>query len=243
MPPKPQCLRFLSCLIVLAGPAVAEQPCLTAAALKTGITVSVRQGSTQSYRAKGRDVQAVVPVPSGSFTAELLLARGLHVIRDHRTEHETAPPPPEGEVLVGGNEGGTLTTEYAYGRLANPGTDWAGTVRVTREQDGPAIGPQPTIKGRLAAEVRFLPEETVTISGCAYRIRPVETEFRLGDDSGFTIGGEPAEEIAGAAGTLLMTRRQIWFPDLGFAVITRERGQDSGWGADWGQGIIGLAAE
>lgn len=240
---SPCLLLALSCALFGVSPTLAEQRCLTAADLKSGITVAVRQGPSQSYVAKGRDVLAVVPVLSGSFTAELLLARGLHVIRDHRTEHDTAPPPPEGEILVGGNDGGTLTTEYIYANLPKPRADWTGMVRITRDQDGPSIGPQPTIKGRVAATVRFLPAKTVTITGCPYRIQPVETEFRLNADSQFTMGGEPVEDIAGAAGTPLLTRRQIWFPDLGFAVITREQARDSGWGEDWGQGIIGLTAD
>jgi hypothetical protein len=236
-------LSFAFCLC--ASPVFAQDACVTADMLKAGgIAVTVKGGSVQTYRAKGRDVVASVPVVSGGdgFVADLVLARGLHVISDHRTEHEAAADVPEGAVLVGGNDGGTMTTTYRYGSLPKPGADWAGKVSVIRDQDGPSIGPQPTIKGKVAATVAFLPEQTVTISGCDYRIQPVETVMTVTADSRFTVGGEVDEGIAGAPDQVLLTRRQIWFPDLGFAVITRERGMESGWSDDWGQGIIGLAA-
>ena len=237
--------RAVLLLCCLSGPVLADDACLTPEALSSGgVTVTVKGGSTQLYRAKGKDVVAQVPVLSNGagFVAELVLARGLHVISDHRTEHEGGPAAPEGEVVVGGNDGGTTTTVYSYGTLPKPGKDWQGKVSITRDQDGPSIGPQPTIKGKVAATVQFLPEETVTISGCAYRIQPVETVLTVTRDSRFTMGGEPDEGMSEAVGQVLLSRRQIWFPDLGFAVITRERGADSGWTDDWGQGIIGLAA-
>lgn len=238
-------LRAVLLLCCLTGPALADDACLTPEALSSGgVAVTVKGGSTQLYRAKGKDVVAQVPVLSGGagFVVDLVLARGLHVISDHRTEREGDRAAPEGEVVVGGNDGGTLTTVYSYGALPKPGKDWQGKVSITRDQDGPSIGPQPTIKGKVAATVQFLPEETVTISGCAYRIQPVETVLTVARDSRFTYGGEPAEDMAEAVGQVLLSRRQIWFPELGFAVITRERGDDSGWTDDWGQGIIGLAA-
>lgn len=231
--------------LALPGAALADTGCLTPDSIKGGVTVTVKGGGTQTYRAKGKDVQAEVPVLAGGsgFVAELILAGGLHVIADHRTEHEAKPDVPEGAVLVGGNDGGTTTTTYRFAALPRPGKDWSGKVKVTRDQDGPSIGPQPTIKGNLAAEVSFLPEETVQISGCSYRILPVETRFTLAADSRFTLEGEPMPAMEEAVGQVLLSRRQIWFPDLGFAVITRERGAESGWSEDWGQGIIGLAAQ
>ncbi|TXI00511.1 MAG: hypothetical protein E6Q73_08595 [Pseudorhodobacter sp.] len=234
-------LRILPFLALVTTPAFAGQPCVTAEALKSGVRVTVKDGSVQSYRAKGRDVVAVVP--TGGFTAELVLARGLHVTRDHRTEHEAATAVPEGAVMVGGNDGGTMTTDYSYASLPKPGKDWAGVVKISRDQDGPSIGPQPKVKGRVAATVAFLPEETVTISGCSYRIQPVETVLSLAADSRFTVGGAPQVALEDETGKVLLARRQIWFPDLGFAVITRERGAEIGWSEDWGQGITALAAE
>jgi hypothetical protein len=237
--------RVLCLVSCLASPVLADETCLTAEALSAGgVTVTVKGGSTQVYRAKGKDVVAQVPVlaDEAGFVADLVLARGLHVISDHRTEREGTPAAAEGEVVVGGNDGGTLTTLYKYAALPKPGKDWQGKISITRDQDGPSIGPQPTIKGKVAATVAFLPEDRVTISGCAYRIQPVETVLTLTSDSRFTLGGEPAEGMSEAVGQVLLSRRQIWFPDLGFAVITRERGSETGWSEDWGQGIIGLVA-
>ncbi|NEY91268.1 hypothetical protein [Tabrizicola oligotrophica] len=240
----PRALALLLALACPLSPAFAEEACLTAETLKSGVAVTVEGGAVQVYRAKGRDVLASIPVPAGGngFSAELVLARGLHVVSDHRTEHEGASDLAEGEVLVGGNDGGTTTTLYAYPNLPKPGKDWAGRLRLSRDQDGPSIGPQPRIKGTVAAQVRYLAEATVTISGCAYRIQPVETVLTVKEDSRFTLDGAPQPGIAGAADEMLLTRRQIWFPDLGFAVITRESGLDAGWSEAWGQGIIGLAA-
>ena len=77
--------------LALPGAALADTLCLTPDSIKGGVTVTVKGGGTQTYRAKGKDVQAEVPVLAGDsgFVAELMLAGGLHVIADHRTEHET----------------------------------------------------------------------------------------------------------------------------------------------------------
>ena len=49
-------LRILPLIALMTTPAFADQPCLTADALKTGVRVTVKDGSEQVYRAKGRDV-------------------------------------------------------------------------------------------------------------------------------------------------------------------------------------------
>lgn len=223
----------------------AETACLTSESLKSGVTVKVKDGSVQTYRREGKDVVAVVPRLQGGagFVAELVLAGGLHVVSDHRTEHEAAVEVPEGAEIVGGNDGGTITTLYRFDRLPKPGRAWQGRVGLQRDQDGPSIGPQPTIKGKVDAVVVVQPEQMVTLSGCPYRIVPVETTFSITDRSRFTMDGAPLSGMDEAIGQVLLSRRQIWFPDLGFAVITREEGGAVGWSESWSQGIIGLAAE
>ena len=74
---------------------------------------------------------------------------------------------------------------------------------------------------------RFLPEKTVTISGCDYRIVPVEATF-TGKD---TIWADPV---------LDRSDRWIYFPDLGVGVHTMSR--DGYRQKDWKAGITAIAA-
>lgn len=243
-------MRFLTLLAVLtcsALPALAEG-CLTADALKSGIRVTVKDGSVQRFRAKGRDVLAELPEKARNsfFEARQTLQGGLHVLSDLRLLHDAPVEVPEGAVLVGGSEGGRRDTSYKMAGkppAPAPGISWATTVKIEREEDGPSIGPQPKLKGNAVAQVVFGAEKAVELSGCTYRIIPVETTIALAKDSRFALGDEemPLDEVP--PGTVILFRRQIWFDDLGFAVTTKESGEGLDWEAPWGQGIIGIAAE
>lgn len=238
---------LIASLAFLALPALAEG-CLKADALKSGILVTVRDGSVQSFRAKGRDVVAALPEKAGAsgFDARQTLQAGLHVISDQRVLHDAPQDVPEGAVVVGGAEGGRQDTLY---KLAGkppapaPGISWTTTVRIERDEDGPSIGPQPKLKGNAVVQVVFGAQKTVELSGCAYRIIPVETTIALAPDSRFTMGGEVMPLDDAPPGTVILSRRQIWFDDLGFAVTTRESGEGFDWRAPWGQGIIAMAAQ
>ena len=74
---------------------------------------------------------------------------------------------------------------------------------------------------------RFLPDKTVTVSGCDYRIIPVEATF-TGKD---TIWGDPV---------LDRNDRWIYFPDLGVGVHTMSR--DGYRQEEWKAGITAIAA-
>ena len=243
-------MRILLCcavVVLTAFPAVADG-CLMADALKTGIRVTVKDGSVQTFRAKGRDVVAELSdrAKNSSFDARQTLQGVVHVVSDQRLLHDAPAFMPEGAVMVGGSEGGTMAMTYKLSGkppTPAPGTSWTTTVRLERAEDGPSIGPQPKIKGNAVAKVVFLDKKTVDLSGCAYRIIPVETTILLAKDSRFTMGGQvmPLDEVR--PGTVILSRRQIWFDDLGFAVTVKESGGGFDWVQPWGQGIIGIAAQ
>lgn len=228
---RPNTLPAVLCLLALPVPALAD--CLTAADLKSGIDVTVKDRSVQTFRQKAGEVLARVPVVAGvnGFVADQRLKGGLFVVEDRRTYHEAGSDDPN-VVIVGGNDGGTRDDRFAWSpapKLPEPGQSARYSLRLTRDEDGPSIGPQPQLKAKVTAEVVVQAEKTVKISGCSYRIWPVETALvaapgDFGDDGG-----------------TVLTRRQIWFPDLGFAVTTKETGNGTGWTEDWGQGIIGMA--
>ena len=226
---KPILARLiLASLPIAAQGAPALADCLTADDLAAGIEVTVEGGFKAVYRGRGfGDVTAAAAhVKGGSgYSWEYRLDRGLFVIEERITEHE-ADRSAGDEVVVGGNEGGTITLSMNPQKaVPKVLADWTSKVKYRREQDGPSIGPQPVLSGKLAAVLRVLPEKSVKISGCAYRIAPVETRLEMTSSSDLRVDGVAAQE-AGAAlpapGAALLVRRQIYFLDLGFGVVTRE---------------------
>lgn len=224
-------VKALTAVLCVTLAPVAQADCVTADDLATGIAVTVKDKSVQTFRKSGGDVSAALRSVKGGagFSAVQRLAKGLFVAEDNRTFHEAAPA--DGVEIVGGNNGGTRNDRYKWSgtKLPEPGGSVSLKVQITRDEDGPSIGPQPTLRGKASASVTVLAEKTVKISDCEYRIWPVET----------TLTAAPGD--FGDEGGTVLTRRQIWFPDLGFAVTTKEVGSMSGFSEDWGQGIIGMA--
>lgn len=219
---------ILVSLPLAALPGVAVADCLTADDLTAGIEVTVEGGFTAVYRGRGfGDVTAAAShVTRGSgYSWEYRFDRGLFVIEERITEHE-ADRSNGDAVVVGGNDGGTITLSMIPQKaVPQAPADWTSTVNYRREQDGPSIGPQPVVAGKLAAVMQVLPEKGVKISGCDYRIAPVETRLELASSSNLRVDSVAAAEAGmelPAPGTALLLRRQIYFLDLGFGVVTRE---------------------
>lgn len=235
----------MSAALVLLASDGRAQDCLTGADLAGGIAVQTQDGRVYQVRAAGEDVAVRMARQAGrsGLFSEMTFAKGVYMTRDLATEVDGAPAPADGAVVVGGNDGGVIDEKHGYGRnapLPVAGKSWQGTVKLLRDQDGPSIGPQDQIKARLAAEYRFLAEKMVTLSGCPYRIIPVEMALRVTSESRATAAGVPLEWIADAEGQAYLTRRLIYFPDLGFSVITKE-GSDLDVAGMAQNGITGLA--
>lgn len=88
-----------------------------------------------------------------------------------------------------------------------PGSNWKGRAVIEVQATGQDWAARVVARRDARASVAFLPESRATISGCDYRIVPVEFELR--DDQA----------------NVLVKRRMIHLPDLGFAMVTR-------WGPD-----------
>jgi hypothetical protein len=103
-----------------------------------------------------------------------------------------------------------------------PGTDWSGRVTLRWRETNPSVAEDTDLRRAATARLRVLDEARVTLSGCSYRILPVEL----------------AVEEAGAT---LVQRRAIHFPDLGLTVVTLV-GPDALLGDQVRQGITALSA-
>ena len=219
---------ILASLPLAAVPVAAVADCLTADDLAAGIEVTVEGGFKAVYRGRGfGDVTAAASHVKGGdgYSWDYRLDRGLFVIEERITEHEAGSSSGDA-VVVGGNDGGTITLSMIPQKaVPKQLADWTSKVNYRREQDGPSIGPQPVLSGKLAAVVQVLPEKTVNISGCAYRIAPVETRLEMASASNLRVDGVALAEAGmdpPEPGTALLVRRQIYFLDLGFGVVTRE---------------------
>ena len=219
---------ILSSLPMSALPMAAFADCVTADDLAAGIEVTVEGGFKAVYRGRGfGEVTAAARHLKGGvgYSWDYRLDRGLFVIEERITEHEAGSSSGD-EVVVGGNDGGTITLSMIPQKaVPKAPADWTSKVNYRREQDGPSIGPQPVISGKLAAVMQVLPEKMVKISGCEYRIAPVETRLEVTRSSKLRVDGAAAAEAGmdlPEPGTAFLTRRQIYFLDLGFGVVTRE---------------------
>ena len=240
-------MRFpgIVAIVGMCGLPMQAQECLSGADLAAGIAVSTQDGRVYAVRqAAGGDVAVSMARQAGrdGLFSQMTFAKGVYMTRDVATEVSDSPDSADGEVVVGGNDGGVIDERHAYPRNAPvpvAGKSWRGTVKYTRDQDGPSIGPQPQITARLLADYQFLAEKSVTISGCAYRVIPVELTLQVTAQSRARAEGAPVGWFEDSIDRSYLTRRLIYFPDIGFSVITRESSDMDAGGMEQ-NGITGL---
>jgi hypothetical protein len=112
------------------------------------------------------------------------------------------------EQLIG--DGDTVITQKFRGKLPEPtaGKGWSGTVQSHDiSYNSSEIGYQES-NDRMKATFVFLPENNVELSGCTYRVIPVEAAFAY-ERGGFN-------------------RRWLYFPDLGFGLETKQGNTGNG---------------
>jgi len=183
-------LRLSLLLALLAATPVAAE-CLTEASLDTGVMFTRADGRTGSAVRGPRDVLRIdyalgdpnridrVEAKFGIFTQKALDRLG--------------PP-------------GTPATETTFrraGRQKAPEAGEAWKTRLSTVAETEAVPPARPVKVRADYQVTYSyqSEQTVTLSGCTYRMIPVEATF-VGDTSHFT-------------------RRWDYFPELGLGLETR----------------------
>lgn len=92
------------------------------------------------------------------------------------------------------------------GKLAEPvaGGGWRGKVKVRFDADNPSVV-EPLAQDRVwDADFSFLPEFSGTLSGCSYRVIPVEVRFRTA--------------------SRVFDQRFVYFPELGFGLESKREG-------------------
>ncbi len=182
-------------LFVSALPGLAAARCVTAEDLATGITFKRQDGRGGLVSGTPQSVKIDYAAPAkGSWTDKRTAQRGIY---------ETAQDYfPSDVPYVGGGPGGDFTYSLS-GKPPVPtaGKTWKTRVKVTMTKDyGTEAGPQKTY-GALDAVYSFQPITEAKLSGCTYRIQPVEATFTNAINH--------------------YTQRWIYFPDLGFGLETR----------------------
>ncbi len=196
----PLCFALLLSTPAFAAPAFAD--CVTKDDLARGVAFKRQDGRAGLIKAKGKTFEINYAV--GSKTAWLDERDAVMGI------YETAwAYTPTDDHYVGGGPGGL----YAYKFVKKPpvpaeGTAWQSKIKVTETQDnGTEFGPEVS-KTSIAVVYSFQPIKEAQLSGCPYRIMPVEATFT----------GENTH----------LTQRWIYFPDLGFGLETRVTVHNSG---------------
>lgn len=204
--------KSLSALVLSLAvlfPAMAEARCVEAGDLRAGITFKRQDGRLGLVRS-GKDRGVVVVDYDSASGVSRDMRRSLWGVYETRT-------------TLQGKGGETVISWKFEPRPQEPqaGGGWAGTVREGRRGAGEALqlpGFGALEKDELDAvrkgarvlrvSYSFLPERVVKLSGCRYRVVPVEAVF-AGAGQGFS-------------------RRWVYFTDLGFGLETRRDGDANG---------------
>ena len=185
----------LFALLLLTLPNLAQARCVTADDLATGIAFKRQDGRSGLALAKGKTVDINYNAnPTTAWRDKRVTDRGIYEL--------TRGSYPSDEEIVGAGPGGYF--EYRLsGKPPVPkaGSSWKTTVTTKTTSDaGTEAGPQ-VQRGKMTATYSFQAVTEATLSGCTYRIQPVEATF--------------------LAENTHTTKRWIYFPDLGFGLETR----------------------
>ena len=189
-------------MLLLCIPSFARADCVTPKDLTTGIAFTRQDGRNGTVQAEGKGL--TIDYAAGTKTAWQDFRRTTMGVYDL-----TWAWSPTEEYYVGGGPGGSYNFKFS-GKPPVPvaGKNWKTTLRVAETQDnGTEYGPQ-TYRYNYDVTYSFQDTKEVKLSGCPYTVMPVEATF---------IG--KSEHL---------TRRWIYFPDLGFGLETRVIDHTSG---------------
>ncbi len=200
-------LRSLCLAALLTTPAAAD--CLTADSLKTGITFTRADHSVGHIQTEGRGAVVNYVTNHNGWYDKRTVTAG--VFETDFTASLTE------EVMVG-----STVPEFKWSFRPKPaqltaGQSWTGTIRQVESSTsfGAQMVEHPSKQSSdMTATYTALAETEAKLSGCTYRIMPVEATFAAQDGP--------------------HTRRWIVFPDLGFGLETKRDGV--------GNGLIALTA-
>ena len=183
----------LAFCLAIALPAHAD--CVTPDSLAKGVTFKREDGRSGVIRAAGKMFEIDYASNSkGPWRDQRLSRLGIYDSEWHSNPTEA--------YIVGGGPGGDFSYKFS-GKppLPKADTTWATTVSERKSleaglQSGPVI-----TRSSYKVTYSFLPTKAAKLSGCSYTIQPIEAHFTNKDTD--------------------LTRRFIYFPDLGFGLETR----------------------
>lgn len=183
----------LALCLGLALPAHAE--CVTADSLARGVSFKREDGRSGVIRAEGKAFSIDYASNSkGPWLDQRTSRLGIYDTEWHFNPTE--------DYIVGGGPGGDFSFKFA-GKPPVPKADtaWSTTVSERKSLEaGLQSGPEIT-RTTYKVSYSFMATKTAKLSGCTYTIQPVEARFTNKDTD--------------------LTRRFIYFPDLGFGLETR----------------------
>lgn len=187
-------MRLTLCFaLLLSSPAFAD--CVTKDDLAVGVAFKRQDGRAGLIKAKGKTFEINYAVESKTaWQDERDALMGIYETGWAYT--------PTDEYYVGGSPGGLYSYKFAK-KPPVPAEDatWQSKVKVTETQDnGTEYGPEES-HFNLTVVYSYQTIKEAKLSGCTYRIMPVEATFT----------GENTH----------LTQRWIYFPDLGFGLETR----------------------
>jgi hypothetical protein len=186
-------LTALFALMLTATPALAD--CVTKDDLAKGVSFKRQDGRLGVVKSEGKSL--AINYAANSQTAWQDERNSLMGIYD-----TTWAWTPTDEYYVGGGPGGGYSFKFS-GKPPVPeaGSSWKSTISVTETQDnGTENGPE-EFTYKLKVTYSYQDTKEAKLSGCTYTIQPVEATFT----------GKNTH----------LTRRWIYFPDLGFGLETR----------------------
>jgi hypothetical protein len=182
------------------GPVVAQ--CVTAADLAAGIRYDRQgKGTGTAIAVDERTVQVDYDASRPGYTDRRTMALGVY-----ETEIRSVSAPPD----VIGVWSDRLENRSYVGRFPAPesGRTWETRINMTWEMSDFSGIPKGG-RARMDVAFVFLPPNDVTLSGCAYRVIPVEMRLRWDDND--------------------LTRRYAYFPAIGVAIETQVTNHGAGW--------------
>ena len=188
---KHRILTLSLLLVSLAAPA--EARCVVADDLGSGVHFRREDGRAGVAVREGNKVRINYAAVADEWSDMRLAVLGIYETQGdfHFNTQET----------VGGGYPRYTWTFAGRPPVPKPGKRWNTQVSQSRSEDiGTEVMPPPE-RSRYQATYTFLDSLEVTLSGCQYRVIPVEA--------------------ATGTGTATLTQRWLYFPDLGFGLETR----------------------
>ncbi|EEW26001.1 hypothetical protein [Rhodobacter ferrooxidans] len=202
-------------VVIFMGTSVAQaaEGCLTRADLVNGIAVTTKDGRTHEVTAaaNGQSVTVRYSWKTGRVTAASVMQyrNGRYLVSDTRSfsdRHRNRK-----FRLTRNMQGVVQRDQFRYVGSNFPdlatGVSWLAPVSIRHETTDATGAISESTDSTATAVYSGVDDQVVTVAGCAYRAVGIEVEYSGKSDR-------------------LIKRRQLYFPDLGFSVITAS-GPDS----------------